>query len=533
MAAEDWPMKEDRIAQTEFVSSFKAASSVYSNSHELPEILNVFQAIAEPLRTRFQYHFTSKRATNRLDKPEWALQHVLALAEQYEGFMANFVQPLLSEALPARGLVASHEFIHALLPMVTTKLQDNTSRLLEDKQLLTYTIAEVKRFDDTMRENFGLCSREGSYWKGVCNEILTKEVFEAWLTSEEDFSMERYHAIMDGVDVFEIVPDTEESTGEIAPNPSASRIIDLFEAMTKTFTPLEDLSQRRKFTQSIQVALLDTYRSRIVSSTDAFEALTSGFSGGFPTTDVAGNSGLQRLCRQLSGVSNVLSRLMDWVNDPYYVAIDDPDTHESCFDRQIQDYTLLKRRIETLIVNHLSNELTQDLRNYTRLQDWASSESQVATIAANSHTSSQLIRFYESIDSMFGYLATVASTVLIHRLYISLGQELDQVIYDSIIKRNEFSRRGALQLKRDILQMWWTFSPYVARPEAGMRSVAESLALLSDGKDSQEAAVLREVEIALDEKTRLSHSTRVEMLEAAGIVTMAPQALFRPAIIRV
>ncbi len=134
--------------------------------------------------------------------------------------------------------------------------------------------------------------------------------------------------------------------------------------MTAQFMPVQDLGQRRLFVTTIQTPLLDMYVDRIRTSTEAFEASSGGFSGGFPSANISGQTGLERLCRQLSGVSNVYEKLKQWSGELYYVEVDED---EDCFALQAEEYRLLKQRIENLIIDHIEREIVQDLRSYARM----------------------------------------------------------------------------------------------------------------------------------------------------------------------
>lgn len=47
-------------------------------------------ALLEPVRQRFRFHFDGERPTNRNDKPEWVYAHVRSLLEDHHGFIARF-----------------------------------------------------------------------------------------------------------------------------------------------------------------------------------------------------------------------------------------------------------------------------------------------------------------------------------------------------------------------------------------------------------------------------------------------------------
>lgn len=61
------------------------------------EGLYPLQTLLEPITLRFRYHFDGKRQTNRLDKPEWYLTHVLNLMHEHRPFVSEILQGLLQK----------------------------------------------------------------------------------------------------------------------------------------------------------------------------------------------------------------------------------------------------------------------------------------------------------------------------------------------------------------------------------------------------------------------------------------------------
>ena len=494
-----WPSSES-CDYSEFLKTSKAALNIYVGS-DLPPILNVFRALAEPLESRFLYHFNSKRPTNRLDKPEWFFQHVVATIEEHDEFMRKTIQPLLQN-FP--DLNAGHEFIRSLLPMVITKVQSCSRQIVNETDLLTHLIAQAKIFDDTLRDDFAFRARDG-YWTGTARELLSDDVFEAWLEAEDEFVKIRYHEIVDDLDAFEIPSDADSR--DVYANRASMGIIELFDAMSRQFSPVENLLQRKDFVDTVQKALLDSFFEKIRSSTEAYEQLTSGFSGGFPTIDISGLQGLQRLFRQLSGVVAISGALLDWSDDPYYIECNT----EPCFSTQIKDYSTLRERIEKLIVSHLERDLSSAMKAYAKIHTWHSDQAPLTQVASTNPTSPQLHRLYEEVNVYMKYITSVSSTTQTHRIYRALAGRLDDYLWQNVILRNKFSRRGALQLKRDVWELWATFLKYVGAPERGMMKVSDTLTVLSDGTDADEMSALKSI----------TDATTTHELRATGIKVLS------------
>jgi hypothetical protein len=99
-----------------------------SNHSASPEtaLSSTFKLLVDPLIVRFAFHFESNRPTNRIDKPEWFLTHVLGLVQDHSKMLTRALQPVLvdvaleTKTTPAN---ATHEFLTPILIAVRRKLE--------------------------------------------------------------------------------------------------------------------------------------------------------------------------------------------------------------------------------------------------------------------------------------------------------------------------------------------------------------------------------------------------------------------------
>jgi hypothetical protein len=61
-------------------------------------LILAMQVLLDPILVRFEYHFYGKRPTNRIDRPEWHLTHMLNVASEHSAFLDDYCQPLVIEA---------------------------------------------------------------------------------------------------------------------------------------------------------------------------------------------------------------------------------------------------------------------------------------------------------------------------------------------------------------------------------------------------------------------------------------------------
>ena len=55
------------------------------------------QLLVRPILRRFQFHFEGRRATNRIDKPEWAFTHLIESIRDHSTFLVEVLQPWIND----------------------------------------------------------------------------------------------------------------------------------------------------------------------------------------------------------------------------------------------------------------------------------------------------------------------------------------------------------------------------------------------------------------------------------------------------
>lgn len=165
------------------------------NSREEALVLLPLEVMAKPLELRFKYHFEGDRPTNKLDKPEYFLSHVVGLLNTYDQFFAIYLQPILRDhfkksslALTSIYIDSTSAFITALLPMLRHKIFAVLPKISTQPQLLSHLIHELMSFDVSLRDEWsydGGNSVQG--WNGLTWEVLVKkDWFGRWLKVEKD-----------------------------------------------------------------------------------------------------------------------------------------------------------------------------------------------------------------------------------------------------------------------------------------------------------------------------------------------------------
>lgn len=174
----------------------EALESSKDTSRAEPLVLLPLQVMARHLELAFRFHFEGDRPMNKLDRPEYFLNHVIEkFLTQYAGFMEDNLQPILLEAFRGTSLSlnsayidSTSAFITAVLPMVRAKIFAILPRSAAQPQLLSHLIHEIMSFDATIREDWGYdAGNRTEGWRGLAYEVLSTDTwFPTWLKVEKD-----------------------------------------------------------------------------------------------------------------------------------------------------------------------------------------------------------------------------------------------------------------------------------------------------------------------------------------------------------
>lgn len=322
--------------------------------------------LVEPYLLRFKYHFDSERSTNRLDKPEWYLNHMSGLVKSLQplfvsGISEGLVPSLSKPSFRRYGKLAyscgETDLLHVLLQPLQAKLKTSVPLLISnsDSALLSHTVSSLIEFDDELVHSI---PHHCPYVPlKLSDDVLnSQDWFTAWVRGERTASLDNLESILEDGNAWTIGTEdsdgVDDDDGEAEGEPragtwaaaslsssgrkttrSSRALVRLLEGLTRAYTPLPELSQRLQFLSEIQLPLLRTYSQRLTRSLDAFESLSSAFaraipggmtdtSTGLPLGDqamVRGLRGLSRLLKAYVSASHMAATLAQWQESGFFV----------------------------------------------------------------------------------------------------------------------------------------------------------------------------------------------------------------------
>ncbi|KAJ9352042.1 RINT-1 family protein [Paecilomyces variotii] len=520
-------------------------------------ILLPLEAMVHPLDLRFKYHFSGEKPTNRLDKPEYFLSHVMDLISTYSGFFATYLQPILDERAQEAGsglqpyyLNATHAFITALLPVLRQKITTLLPQISAYPQLLSHFIHELMGFDNEIRDTWGYSPNPllEDHWKGLTWEVLTKQGwFDRWLQVEKEFALSRYKDIIDTPDSGHIDYDGVEPSAS-KPTKGAIRVNDLLETITERYRPLSSFSQRLRFLIDIQIAIFDQFHERLHSGLEAYLAMTSTIGrtvqGSDGQADLEGVAGLERLCRVFGSAEYLEKKMQDWSDDVFFLELwyelqdrvrankdggknvagpmsvadvasrtsqavaDNHNSHGhgpaadgALFDETASAYRRLRLRSESIIISTLTYDVQSALRPYSRVSTWATLSPHSESAGYPLPPSSELTAAIRTLSPTISFLARALGIAPLKRITRQLLLATQTYIWDNVLLRNTFSTAGSMQLASDVDHLCnvvdQALGPAGKPGESALviRKLKEGLTLLSLQIRSQQSNVSQDQQI--------------------------------------
>ncbi|KNZ54406.1 hypothetical protein VP01_2956g2 [Puccinia sorghi] len=237
----------------------------------------LLKAILKPIILRFRFHFDGHRPTNRLDKPEWYLNHILDRLAEHEKFIKSDLQKLFE--LSGQGFIkVFHGFTVHLVRVVEKKLKRSIPEILEMKPILAHTIEKAIAFDQVIKQmNYLSVKRNdrSNQWLGTVDGILSNhQWFKIWFEAEKRLAVvdDMYLEIISSKDTWEVNEEDQRPLSmNIPATNSALKMQDLVEQIKSKYEGLPRLSYQAEFLIKIQIVVLEAYSQRISGVLDGFE----------------------------------------------------------------------------------------------------------------------------------------------------------------------------------------------------------------------------------------------------------------------
>ncbi|XP_071948017.1 RAD50-interacting protein 1-like [Antedon mediterranea] len=468
----------------------KPPSSSSSLAGQKPISLPI-ELLLKPLIKRFKFHFSGKKQTNNLERPEFYFSQILAWLRDHADFLDNEIQPILDREEMSH-VSARMEFCRGLIEVLVSKAESDVQELIFDDQLLSHFIDELLAFETELHVTH-------SYppWQPSCINVLTRaDCFQRWLAIERNFAVEKIDALLSDPDAWRCQYKDINDGDDLKVPQCAESFVTLLSVITDRYKTVPFPTNQLQFLV-LQLDLLDDFRVRLlqVAKQEAYNPLSNVY------------------CAIINSVNYVIRVLEDWSDQLFFLQLqyhhaedenmaafnqalesssanidinllskgldgEELDAMQSAvFDDIIELYKHMQqdmcRKINTCIFNQLHSKAKLYLK-----EKWFSLPS-VKDLAAQSVTFSacEMLLFVKDNLHLLQEQLCLSLFKICWRL---MAEGINKFLYEEMILCNQFNEGGAAQLQFDMARsLFPLFGAYTQRPENYFKEIKEACLLLN------------------------------------------------------
>lgn len=463
---------------------------------EYPQTWFGLDVLLSPFFVRFKYHFNQANETNKISRPEWALNYLETfLSEQYA-----VLELVIGSTFSKHGRLAIFEVITALLIPIREKLSQMvllinaniekasaegvSASLDRDGRLLSHLIFETASFDQRLRKNYkynplieSLNQAPSKKWTGLTGDVLISSNGENnavnnWLNLEFRLANSRFdNDIVGASNAFEIDYEFNASSDKpndvLKPSYSAYALVKLFDNLTTHFKSLSVAKYQLKYVSKIQLALLDDYYNSLEKKFRQFNEslglkLIANFLPGSVKNDANnttqeittnGLKGLEILTGLYCLIKFVIEKMEEWSTELVYIQLWNvynsispaKESEGSIFGATIVQYNALLEKVLGKYGEFFQREIRGVLKEYVNSCSWIIEED-----TSKNQPSTQLTNFIMIIPSYMSYLRRSLPEIDYFLVSSKACDAYATIIRDYVISNNQFNKNGLEQLKIDL-----------------------------------------------------------------------------------
>lgn len=404
--------------------------------------------LTDKFRTKFIYHFEGNGETNRLDKPEFAFSYLVGYLRKNIEFAKVLFAADFGKCAGGRipGSFSTWFIASTLIPL-KRKFTKEISLLLEtdNSQLLSHFVAEVKKFDEEVKQEFAFIPLKGHEWGGLTNDLILSRdvVWNAWLQNEKNFVNKRFEEIVQMEDAFLIDYDLVEN-GKTKPTKSAVNLKNLLEGITVNYDSLP-LKFQLKFLSEVQLKLLNFYFDTLKKGVQALKNIKH--------VQIDGVSTLERICRIWCSSKYIIETMDKWSDETLFIELwqslsNESESETTFFESVIKGYDKeIMSKIPNLINSYFERQLNRTMKGYFQENtDWTFKTGK----DSNDGSSNELDFVIQTLNTDLAYLRKTVSSTSYNSWKLLLSNTVISYFEKNIALVNNFSPPGTQKLEKDI-----------------------------------------------------------------------------------
>lgn len=459
----------------------------------VPGTINTLWAtdvLVNNFRTKFLFHFEGTGETNRLDKPEFALNYALT----YLGKAIPTARHTYAEAFSKAN--QGHHFtpslsswlITSVLAILRRKFAAQMSLFVANGRVLSHLVSELNAFDVALASEYGFVPSPETEWRGLTYDLVLSndDVWCSWLANEKQFVNARFQEITESPNAFLIEHDVVPN-GRTKPTASAVNMKNLLESITDSYANLP-IAFQMKFLAEVQLKLLNFYFTTLKNGLSALSFIK--------TCAVDGVSTLERICRIFCAATFLIEAMHKWDNSMVFVRlwqeINGGTTGHSTtfFASVIKGYqTDILDKVPKLLAKYYDMQLNRTMKAYFAAHpDWSLK-------SYEDGVSPELLQVVTALQADLSYLQATISTKSLAHWRLILARNLAHYLENNVVLAHRFSAPGAAKFDSDLEYLFTELS--LVREKESHGKLAAMLSFYTLGEASKD---LSEGELAFLEK---------------------------------
>ncbi|KAG7805726.1 hypothetical protein KL921_005337 [Ogataea angusta] len=411
------------------------------NLRDQTDAIWALDCLASNFKVKFVYHFEGSSETNRLNKPEYALNYLQAYLKRSVPAVEKLFGSTFRRYFPNKSI--KKNFIISLLKPVKEKFDREMGAVSKHEGLLSHLILELQKFDQNLSKTYNFTPAEPEYTRLLTSSLIlsNEDVFNLWLNNEKNFVNHRYEEIISKKDAFTIDKDFVEN-GKTKPTRSAINLKSLLEGISNNYAMLPTKFQV-KFLSEVQLRLLNLYFANLKQGFNALDTIIHG-----KINDEV--SVLERICRIWCSSKYIIETMATWGESIVFLELwssinGNSRLETTFFDSVIKGYNKeLMMQLPRKIHAYFERELNKTMKSYFI------SHSSWATMSENEPgPSRELDVALAALKNDLTYLRTVVSYSDFLKIQLILSDAITSYFERNVIYCNKFSVGGALQLEAD------------------------------------------------------------------------------------
>ena len=503
----------------------KEITADHAKSSEMDELLNtldylilfssycqdadVYQRAAKimvhPIALRFKFHYATDRPTNRIDKPEWYLSHLIQVALTHEALLRDLFELNDIQTNPVQKSTLLQTFVKQLIAIAKDHVAGQKERVLNDPFILLHTVDEITKFSKIIAEAFSI-----QHGFDVLDSLLSDDLdVDAWIGAQYETSIASIDEILEKSDSW--------LNNELVPGSTGVMMADLIEILGRLINTLYALPR-----VSIQIEFL----TRVLRP--ALEAVYDKIDFEIPPFNNTRDD-IHILIIQ----ANALDRFIDTIKNDWggsaeaielagsaeyqsALGYDGSALSGSIFNRTIISFQGLLDRILVNLYDHLWDSFYSPAMSYARAMHYGVTRSRgKENIAINDDLRKAMVAFSGTLNGVMTYLSATCQQIISARLLAAIAHFLYERLILQNFYRPEYIPQFAsdfaeirLFLKRVLPEQQHIIDTALLRPVEAVNLISLSEA----DRESLKDAIIDE---DLDVVAEKLHSAKVSLLSVA------------------